>query len=84
MLYVKKKVAEMEREDRETLYNDFVQIVKKEGKVLASPSHTQLYPDEIHHAAILEWQWDVELFSDIKTSGRVVANKKMPAFHVYR
>lgn len=72
----------MKREDKETLYEDFVEIVKEEGKVFASPSHSQTFPDKIEFSAILEWQWDGELFANTITR-RVVANKEMPAFHIY-
>ena len=74
----------MKRENKETLYKDFVEIVKKEKRVFASPSHEQTHPVPIHFSAILEWQWDGELFANSITGKRVVASKSMPAFHIYR
>ena len=74
----------MERENKETSREDFIQLVKEKGKVIAALSHTQAKPDRIHNAAILEWQYDTELFCITANGKRLVANKDMPAFHVYK
>lgn len=74
----------MKRQDKETLRKDFIRIVKKEKRVFASVSHTQVYPVPIHFSAILEWQWDGELFANSATSKRITISKSMPAFHIYR
>jgi len=74
----------MKRENKETLYKDFIKLVKEEGSVFASPSHEQTHPIPIHFSAILEWQWDEELFAISITGKRIVASKSMPAFYIYR
>ena len=71
------------RQEQETLYVDFVEKVKKEGMVRASLSHSQTHPCEIHFSAILDWQWDGELFSISVTGNRGVCSGTMPAFHIY-
>ena len=72
------------RENRETFRNDFIDLVKRNGKTRASLSHTQRFPHYIDASAILDWQWDGELFAITRTGKRVICNKKMPAFHVYK
>ena len=76
----------MKREKKETYREDFIEIVKKKGKVWASPSHAQTHPVQIDYSAILEWQWDdnrKELFAITITGKRAVCSNKMPAFHIY-
>jgi len=74
----------MKRNERETQYRDFVKIVKEKNIVFASLSRSQTYPNNIHYAAILRWQWDgEELFATTINGERVVANTSMPAFHIY-
>lgn len=80
-------IETMKKENRETPRKKFIQIVKKKGIVPASLSHTQQYPGHISSFAVLEWQYDPtkgELFSITKSGKRVVANEKMPAFHIWR
>ena len=72
------------RENRETFRNEFIDLVKRNGKVRASLSHTQRLPHHIEASAILDWQWDGELFSITCTGKRVICNNNMPAFHVYK
>ena len=73
----------MKRDLNETPRKEFVEMVKKQGKIRASLSHTQTYPDEIHYAGILDWEYDTELFAITWSGRRVVASKTMPAFHIY-
>lgn len=67
----------------EILYTQFVELLKKEGTVRASPSHTQTHPTEISWAAILDWQFDGEVFAITSTGKRAVASPSMPAFRRY-
>ncbi len=72
------------RQDKETAYNDFVELVKKKGTVRASLSHTQSRPSEISSSAILDWQIDDHgLFCVTITGGIVRCSDDMPAFHVF-
>ena len=76
---------DLKKDEKETPTKDFIEIVKQKGEVWASTSHYQNYPDEISQYGILQWQYDGELFA-ITALGkrvRVVANKGMPAFHIY-
>jgi len=77
-------MSELMIEDKETSREKFVYMVKKAGKIYASPSHEQSHPDHISSSAILEWQWDGELFSITATGRRVVCSEDMPAFHIYK
>lgn len=61
----------------------FIEFVKDEGVIRASLSHTQKYPSGISQFAILDWQYDGELFAITNTGKRVVANEDMPAFIPY-
>ena len=73
----------VQRDPAETPRDAFIKIVRANGKVWASTSHEQHKPDHISSSGILEWQYDGELFAITKTRRRVVANKSMPAFHIY-
>ena len=67
---------------KEILYADFVKMVKAKGKVRASLSHSQSYPDGINQFAILDFQIDSEgtLFTVTKNGRRAEVNPMMPAF----
>lgn len=76
----------MEREDKETMYEDFVCLVKKHKWFWAATSHAQTHPNRIDYSAILKWQYDKnndELFSITANGNRIIASKNMPAFHIY-
>ena len=62
---------------------DFIELVKDQGKVWASPSHSMKHKDgEMSHAAILEWQYDKCLYS-ITVTGKRIDVLNMPAFHLF-
>ena len=77
-------MSELKREFKETSREKFIYMVKKAGKIYAEPSHEQHIPDHISQFAILEWQWDGELFAITKTGKRVVCSDNIPAFHIYK
>ncbi len=73
-------------QDREILYSDFLGLVKKYGKVWASPSHEQREPIHIDRCAILGWEYDPykdELFTISTIGTRAVCSKTMPAFKIW-
>ena len=72
------------RENKETPRDEFIEIVKKYGKVRAGLSHSQTHPVEIHFSAILDWQYDGKLFTVTTCGKRAECSDKMPAFHLYK
>ena len=67
----------------EILYDDFIDLLKKEGKVRASPSHEQRHPVPISEFAILDFQYDGVIFAITRTGKRVEITDQMPAFRPY-
>jgi len=59
----------------------FIELLKKRKAIIASPSHEQDFPNHISQYAILNWQYDGEIFSITRDGRRVVCSKNMPAFH---
>lgn len=73
----------IQRNDQMMTLEEFTEKVKQEGTTWGSISHYQAEPCEIDQWAILEWQYDVELFAITSTGKRVTISEQMPGMYEY-